>query len=77
MDNKGVGKNDLSKLCAVVAKEFEWATKLNSMARQASAERAWQSIARFYDNGKKKKPGKKGFPRFKKNPRSVEYKTSG
>lgn len=29
MDNKGVGKNDLSKLCAVVAKEFEWATKLN------------------------------------------------
>lgn len=108
MDNKGVGKGDLSKLCAVLAKEFEWAGKLNSMARQASAERAWQSIARFYrefaggsippatldDNCKKKKPGKKahesavrlclpqnsrkgGFPRFKKNTRSVEYKTSG
>jgi len=77
MDNKEVGKGDLSKLCAVLAKEFEWATRLNSMARQASAERAWQSIARFYDNCKKKKPGKKGFPRFKKNTRSVEYKTSG
>ncbi len=77
MDNKGVGKGELSKLCAVLAKEFEWAGKLNSMARQASAERAWQSIARFYDNCKKKKPGKKGFPRFKKNTRSVEYKTSG
>ena len=47
------------------------------MARQASAERAWQSIARFYSNCNKKKPGKKGYPRFKKNTRSVEYKTSG
>jgi putative transposase len=47
------------------------------MARQASAERTWQAIARFYDNCKKKKRGKKGFPRFKKNTRSVEYKTSG
>lgn len=77
IDNKGVGKNDLSKLCATLAKEFEWAKSLNSMARQASAERAWQAIARFYDNCKKRKPGKKGFPRFKKNTRSVEYKTSG
>ena len=49
MDNKGVGKNELSKLCAQLAKQFEWATQLNSMARQASAERAWQSIIRFYD----------------------------
>ena len=43
----------------------------------ASAERAWQSIARFYNNYKKKKQGKKGYPRFKKNTRSVEYKTTG
>ena len=77
MDNKGVGQYDLSKLCAVLAKEFEWAGKLNSMARQASAERAWSAIRRFYDNCKAKKPGKKGFPKFKKNCRSVEYKTSG
>jgi len=77
MDNKGVGKGELSKLCAQLAKEFSFTNKLNSMARQASAERAWQSIARFYNNCKKKKPGKKGFPRFKKNTRSVEYKTSG
>jgi putative transposase len=77
MDNKGVGQYDLSKLCAVLAKEFEWAGKLNSMARQASAERAWSAIKRFYDNCKAKKPGKKGFPTFKKNSRSVEYKTSG
>jgi putative transposase len=77
IDNKGVGQYDLSKLCAVLAKEFEWAGKLNSMARQASAERAWAAIKRFYDNCKAKKLGKKGFPKFKKNSRSVEYKTSG
>jgi putative transposase len=41
MDNQGVGQCDLSEFCAVLAKEFAWAGKLNSMARQASAERAW------------------------------------
>ncbi len=47
------------------------------MARQASAERAWSAISRFYDNCRKNIPGKKGFPKFKKHSRSVEYKTSG
>ncbi len=43
------------------------------------AERAWSAIARFFDNCKKKVPGKKGFPKFKKyqTHASVEYKTSG
>lgn len=50
MDNKDVGQYDLSALCKNLAKEFEWAKKLNSMARQASAERAWASIKRFYDS---------------------------
>ena len=77
MDNKGVDKYDLNKYCAVLAKEFPFANKLNSTARQASAERAWSSIARFYDNCQKKVKGKKGFPKFKKNQRSVEYKHSG
>ena len=79
MDNKGVGKNDLQKYCAVLASnpEFPWAKKLNSMARQAHADRAWFAISRFFENCKVKKPGKKGFPKFKKHSRSVEYKTSG
>jgi putative transposase len=84
MDSKGVGKYELSAYCAVLAKEFPWASKLNSMARQASAEpgalvRTWSAIARFYDNCKKGKPGKKGFPKFKKHQTHgcVEYKTSG
>ena len=77
MDNKIVSKYDLNKYCAVLAKEFGFVDELNSMARQASAERAWSAIAKFFDNCKRQKPGKKGFPRFKKHSRSVEYKTSG
>ena len=77
MDNRDVSKYDLNKYCAVLAAEFPFADELNSMARQASAERAWSAISRFFDNCKKKVPGKKGYPKFKKHCRSVEYKTSG
>lgn len=80
-ENQGIGRYDLSKYCAVLAEgpDFPWAKKLNSMARQASAERAWSAIARFFDNCKKKVAGKKGYPKFKKHQThaSVEYKTSG
>ena len=77
IDNQGVDKYDLNKYCAVLAAELSFASELNSMARQSAAERAWSAISRFYDNCKKKVKGKKGFPKFKKNCRSVEYKTSG
>ena len=77
IDNQGVKLIDLYKQCAIMAKEFEWAGKLNSMARQASAERAIFAIQRFFANCKAKTPGKKGYPKFKKHTRSVEYKTSG
>jgi len=77
MDNKGVGKYQLSAYCKVLAAEFPFAHKLNSMARQSSADRAWAAISRFYTNCKNKVKGKKGFPKFKKHSRSVEYKTSG
>ncbi|NEP27654.1 MAG: transposase [Moorea sp. SIO1F2] len=77
MDNKGTGKYDLSKYCKILAKEFPFANELNSTARQAAAERAWSSISRFFENCKKKVPGKKGYPRFQKHCRSVEYKQSG
>ncbi|HIK06522.1 MAG TPA: transposase, partial [Trichormus sp. M33_DOE_039] len=97
MDNRNIGRYELSAYCAVLVRNenFPWAAKLNSMARQASAERAWSAIARFFDNCKKRKvgaeaasapnfvreskPGKKGYPRFKKEQTngSVEYKTSG
>ena len=70
-------KNDLQTYCAVVAREYPFASRLNAQARQASADRAWFAISRFYENCKNKKPGKKGYPRFQKDNRSVEYKTSG
>ena len=77
MDGKNVRSNDLQTYCAVLAKEYPFASRLNSMARQASADRASSAIQRFYDNCKNKKPGKKGYPRFQHDNRSIEYKTTG
>ncbi|MCZ8250694.1 MULTISPECIES: RNA-guided endonuclease InsQ/TnpB family protein [unclassified Microcystis] len=77
MDNKGVNKYDLSAYCRVLSHDFKFASQLNSQARQASAERAWSSISRFFDNCKQKVIGKKGYPQFKKFSCSVEYKTTG
>ncbi|MBV8887983.1 MAG: transposase [Chroococcidiopsidaceae cyanobacterium CP_BM_RX_35] len=77
MDNRNIKLYDLNKYCAVLAKQFEWAHKLNSQARQASAERAAFAIQRFFANCKANRPGKKGYPQFQKNNRSVEYKTTG
>ena len=77
MDERGVSKNDLQCFCAVLAREYSFAACLNSQARQAAADRAWGAISRFYDHCKAKKPGKKGYPQFQHNNRSVEYKTTG
>ena len=77
MDNKKIDKYDLNKYCAVLANEFPFADQLNSQARQASAERAWSAISRFYDNCKKGISGKKGYPQLQKDCRSVEYKSTG
>jgi putative transposase len=77
MDNRKIDKYDLNKYCAVLASEFPFADQLNSQARQASAERAWSAISRFYENCKKGIPGKKGYPQFQKDCRCVEYKSTG
>ena len=79
MDNKGVTRNDLQKLCTLLAKDKEtpWVKQLNSQARQSSADRAWQSISRFYLNCRNYQVKKKGYPKFKKHSRSVEYKQTG
>jgi putative transposase len=77
MDNRGVGQKELYRLSKTLREEFPFAKTLNSSACQASVERAYSSIARFYDNCKKSIPEKKGYPKFQKNCRSVEYKTSG
>ena len=77
MDMRGTSKNDLQGLCAQLAQEYPFARRLNSQARQASASRAWLAIERFYDNCTQKKPGKKGYPQFQHDNRSVEYKQTG
>lgn len=71
-----VGKYDLYRHTTLLRREFEWCGNLNSTAVQASSERAWYAISRFYDRVKKGvKPA--GYPRFQRNNRSVEYKQSG
>lgn len=77
MDERGTSRNDVQCYCAELAREYSFAHNLNSQARQASADRAWFAIARFYDNCKSHKPGKKGYPKFQHDARSVEYKTTG
>jgi putative transposase len=77
MDTRGTTKNDLQCYCAKLAQEYSFARRLNSQARQAAANRAWAAIERFYENCKNKKPGKKGYPTFQHDNRSVEYKTTG
>ena len=75
-DEPNVNKARLSLLCKEMAREFPFAKKLNSMARQASAERAWNSISSFYRRCREGAK-KKGYPNFKKHTRTVEYKTTG
>jgi putative transposase len=76
MDAEKTSRAKMQSLCKSLAEEFPFAKKLNSMARQAHADRAWASVKRFYENCRNGiKPV--GYPKFKKHSRSVEYKTSG
>ncbi len=77
IDGKNISRAELYRYNTKLRSEFPFVKDLNSHATQASVERCWSAIARFFDNCKKQIPGKKGYPRFKKNTRSVEYKTSG
>jgi len=77
IDTRGITKNDLQCYCAMLARQYSFARNLNSQARQTSADRAWLAIQRFYDNCKTKKPGKKGYPKFQHDNRSIEYKQTG
>ncbi len=76
MDNREIGQKAIYAYSTVLRKEFAFVNQLNSTACQASAERTWSAISRFYDNCKKAVK-EKGYPKFKKNVRSVEYKYSG
>ncbi|MEW6497725.1 MAG: transposase [Cyanobacteriota bacterium] len=87
MDNRSVGKKELYQYNTQLRAEYAFVAELNSHACQASVENVERAISGFFDsaavaslrasNCKNKKPGKKGYPRFKQNSRSVEYKVSG
>src|SRR4028118_753182 len=77
MDNRGTGQKELYRYNTKLRADFPFVNALNSHACQVAIEWAYSSIARFYDNCRKSVLGKKGYPKFKKNCRSVEYKTSG
>src|SRR5258707_7752877 len=77
MDVPGISANDLQIQCSQLAKDVPFAALLNSQARQARADRAWAAISRFYTRCRAKVPGKKGYPRFQHDNRSVEYKGTG
>ncbi|MEI2580942.1 transposase [Scytonema sp. PRP1] len=77
MDNRGVGKTEMFRYNTLLRKEFKFVEELNSHACQTAVERVLKAVNRFYDNCKKQISGKKGYPKYKKNARSVEYKVSG
>jgi putative transposase len=77
MDNRGIGQKELYRYNTKLRADYPFVNALNSHACQVAIEWAYSSIARFYDNCRKSVPGKKGYPKFKKNCRSVEYKVSG
>ncbi|MEH2310845.1 MAG: transposase [Nostoc sp.] len=74
MDNRGVGKKELYQYNTQLRAEYEFVKNLSSHACQASVENVERAINRFFANCKAKKQGLKGYPRFKKHSRSVEYK---
>ncbi len=74
---EGQSASAMSASTAVLAKQFPFAAALGSQARQAAAQRAWQAVQRFYDTCKQQQPGKKGYPRFQRTNRSIEYKVAG
>ena len=77
MDNRGAGKAEMFRHNTFLRAEYSFVKELNSHACQTAVERVLRAVNRFFNNCKKNVPGKKGYPRFKHNTRSVEYKTSG
>ena len=76
-DSQGVGQKDIYKHTTTLRKEFSFVKDLNSTACQQACERTWTAILKFYTNCKNNIPGKKGYPKYSKRTRSVEFKKSG
>ena len=77
MDNHGIGKTELFRYNTQLRADYPFVKDLNSHACQTAVERTLRAINRFYANCREQVKGKKGYPKFKHNSRSVEYKVSG
>jgi putative transposase len=91
-DNQGTGRGlqggevnsphspsqkDIYRYTTRLRNEFLFVKNLNSTACQQACERTWTAILKFYTNCKNNTPGKKGYPKYSKRTRSVEFKKSG
>ena len=76
-DNQSAGQKEIYKHVTALRKEFSFVKDLNSTACQQACERTWTAILKFYTNCKNNVPGKKGYPKYSKRTRSVEFKKSG
>jgi putative transposase len=73
-----IDKYGINNYVTKLRSELTFSIIINSHAAQSSGERAWQSIARFFRYYKKDNNYKrKSLPKFKKNSKTLEYKTSG
>ena len=77
MDNRGVGKTEMFRYNTLLRAEHLFVKELNSHACQTAVERVLRAVNRFFENCRNNILGKKGYPRFVRNTRSVEYKVSG
>ncbi|MEL7037707.1 MAG: transposase, partial [Cyanobacteria bacterium J06592_8] len=59
MDNQGLGRKELYRYNTELRAMYPFVKDLNSHACQASVERCWSGIARFFENCKRNIPGKK------------------
>ena len=73
IDETKNSKNDLFKYNTRLRKEYDFVNALNSTACQASVERVLKAVNKFFDNCKQKVKGKKGYPKFSKSNRSIDY----
>ena len=73
------GWPEMSRMSTELRKQHEFCKNLYSDACQVAAERAWNSVKNFYEKCKNPayKNKKKGYPRYRDNCRSVEYKAKG
>ena len=76
-EERHFGRKEMYRMCAILNKQHVFCKELNSMAQQASAERAITAVSNFYLKCKSPSIKKKGYPKYQDNCRSVEYKTSG